>query len=210
MNECHPALHGNSVVGLQRLQGKHVPGDTEAGCRERQAPTCSAYPLKTGQAELPYLNQRIDEPVLAFRIINLKGTGRPSLDTLGTVAPEEGNSGEGLQSFLVKKRTGPTLPQFQLHLLACRFPGIQSVSGSRIPVAQYLAELKSKACGTQELLLVPEGGVSQNKQFLTPHPPRQLRATLRATPVLSLFCLLFAELGQAPTEEVSWPPTQAA
>lgn len=125
----------------------------------------------SGQVELPYISQRIDKPVLAVLIISLKGTGRPSLDVLGTVAPQEGNSGEGVQSFLVKKRhcpDWPTLPQFQFHLLACRFPGIQSVSGSRIPVAQYLAELNSKACGTHSSSQSQKEGVARASSLSHP------------------------------------------
>lgn len=74
--------------------------------------------MKTGQGELPHINQRIDKPVPAILIINLKGTREAIAGHARHCFSKEGNNGQSLQSFFAKRSDVdlPTLSQFWLHL----------------------------------------------------------------------------------------------
>lgn len=103
MNECYPAPDGDSFLGAQRLRGEPVSGGHIGLLRKEVGSHMSRLPFENWPEKATISNQRIDQPILAILIINLKAQERPSLDTPDTAPPKEGKSGETLQNLLVKK-----------------------------------------------------------------------------------------------------------
>lgn len=74
MNECYPTLDGDSFVGTQRLRGEPVSGGYIGLLQEKAGSHMSCLPFENWPEKATINNQRINQPILATLIINLKDT----------------------------------------------------------------------------------------------------------------------------------------